>query len=944
MNGGATSGLPLLYEQSRQLTNHVVRTDVPQLERTLDQIDADSKRLFKRTTRVAEMGAASGAGGAQAVGLDTRAIYLLANKGFDHEKVRQTLDQIDLTQSLEPLTAVGDTDIEGYLKNEYQNIVTGAILDTKRGTGKAFEDSFERLLYRDWERVRKKVFQELGQHHTSWANKDQSGAFRSSQPNRDRLSGQSMPSAASLGNALKNYMNNPRFAAYANALKDLNEKRRKGQDMESIIAFWDAARRVCTNEPLQVQGVKFWGLLYRMLGQDPRHVRDPKRPMLKARQFAKLYNDTSDSQEAIAFRQQLAQGSRTFLEDEYLGFLKGLLRKERVPLGGTPTIHDEVRAFLRQRLLGNSTHWAAPLQIVEGHPFWAHIYTLVRCGLVRDANDFIERNTAFLQSASPDFPVYFKAWMRDPSRRLSPDMRNRLLKEWNSKMRDKAAVAQVDPYKMVLYKLLGRCDMQNKSVSQLRALESTEDYVWLLLGLSQERALESDPTQDHYTLRDVALQLTKSGSGHYKNITSWIQVLMLVGEFEYVVAEMIGHDGFSVDAIFFALTMAHYGVLRVPPNPTDVYGGKFLIPGDTLQRPGGAYQLRLFNLPHIVNQCVHNLAPGNPLGALQFVLWLGFLGLPLSQEDAKRLAGGGDSSISQSSGRKYTSYAHKLIRDIVLTSGEFEALVGETHPNGTRTPGEAERYQNLVHIYSTEDFRNFVTIPAADSAEREGRYQEAILLLNLAGEHGRVVDLLNRQLSDRLLEQRYRDDARASGSQDASLHQSGRADVFPKESDPAELAQQVLQYYQAHPFMANKIDPDARQTCELLLALTRFMRACTRGATANEALPHLLNTSLVPTRTDMQEIQQCANQFKHLNDLVTKVMPDVLVAASTLVFESYQSVTRQRVGNHEASHRDRQLTELKDLAKALTLFAGSLQYRIPGDTLTAMNKMLVLMC
>ncbi|KAJ3168334.1 hypothetical protein HDU88_001774 [Geranomyces variabilis] len=945
MLNGQPVSLSQLLEQSRLLTNHTVQPDAPQIERGLDQIDAESKRLFSRTTRIAESAPDGTLGSAADATLDPRTITMFANKGYEPEKVREVLNQIDLSQTLEPLTGVRDTDIDGYLRNEYENIVTGAILNTKRETSKRYQVSFDRLLYQDWERCRKKLFQELGQHNASWSRPEQIQGLRSSQgPGRPVAStATSRPSVESM--APGSGAVHPRLAAYAKVVRDINEKRRVGQDLESLISFWEAAASVTLNDSSQRMVLKYWSLLFRMLGGDPKSVRDPMRQPLKARQFAKLYADKQGKAGATAFRQKMTSGARAWLEEEYRSWLSGYVRSQLAALGGTPTVHSEVRSALELRLRRNG-RYSSNLQLVNGEPFWGHVFTLVRCGLLEDANSYIEKNASALQPSSPEFPAYFRAWMQDPAHRLPTELRNRLIKEWNSKIRDRSGNQEVDPFKMALYKIIGRCDMTNKGIKDRSVISSTEDYVWLQLMLTQEQVLETDATQEQYTLRDVASQLQRFGPAHFSNPMVWIQVLFLSGEFELAVSELLKQDAFAVDAIHFAIAMVHYGVLRVPDSPYDVHDSQLLVNGEQLTSVSGSYQLRTFNFAQLISSCVNQMAKDDPSGSLQYILFLGILGAPLSKEDATR-AVNRDDAISSSGGRKYTTFTHKLIREVVLRSSEFEALVGEVRPNGARVTGEVELYQTLVHIYSAEDFKQFIITQTANAAEQEGHFHDAIRLHNLAGEPGRVIELLNRQLSDRLLEQRYRDQQQQSrhGGK-ASLSASQRTDVFPREGDPVELAQQVLSYYQNHPQMIAKIDDEAKQTCEHLLSLTRFMLAFSQGSSTtsvHDALPFLLGTGIVPTRMDMSEIQQKAQDFRLLSDAVTKVMPDVLVSASTMVYEIYQNLTKTRVNSLEASAKERQLYELKDLAKALTLFAGSLQYRVPGDTLTAMNRMLVLM-
>jgi SOS response regulatory protein OraA/RecX len=84
-------------EQSRQLTSHIISQSHAPIERSLEQIQEQTKRLMRRTV--------------QDESADAKAAYLLANRGFDAETVREQVNEINLT--FEPLSGVADTDIEG---------------------------------------------------------------------------------------------------------------------------------------------------------------------------------------------------------------------------------------------------------------------------------------------------------------------------------------------------------------------------------------------------------------------------------------------------------------------------------------------------------------------------------------------------------------------------------------------------------------------------------------------------------------------------------------------------------------------------------------------------------------------------------------------------------------------------------------------------------------
>ena len=106
-----------LLEQSKRLTNHIVPNGFVAPERGLEQIEKQTKRLLQRAYE--QSGSTAGATQPQ---IDPRAAFMLASKGFDADRVRETIDQINLALTFEPLQAVHDTDIEGYLRNEHETI------------------------------------------------------------------------------------------------------------------------------------------------------------------------------------------------------------------------------------------------------------------------------------------------------------------------------------------------------------------------------------------------------------------------------------------------------------------------------------------------------------------------------------------------------------------------------------------------------------------------------------------------------------------------------------------------------------------------------------------------------------------------------------------------------------------------------------------------------
>lgn len=61
--------------------------------------------------------------------------YLLAGRGFDADKISQTIHSIKVAQAFEPLQPLEDTDVEGFLRHEHELTIISAIEATRNEVG-----------------------------------------------------------------------------------------------------------------------------------------------------------------------------------------------------------------------------------------------------------------------------------------------------------------------------------------------------------------------------------------------------------------------------------------------------------------------------------------------------------------------------------------------------------------------------------------------------------------------------------------------------------------------------------------------------------------------------------------------------------------------------------------------------------------------------------------
>ncbi|KAJ3057380.1 hypothetical protein HDU99_007268 [Rhizoclosmatium hyalinum] len=224
-----------------------------------------------------------------------------------------------------------------------------------------------------------------------------------------------------------------------------------------------------------------------------------------------------DGDEVVALRRRIVDGGRTFLQTLYYTYIQHLLHASRAEIGGLPTPHTYISTYIRMKYTKNASWIAsANLEVHGGEATWAHLFYLVRCGLGTEGIEYVEKKEAYVGAK---FSLWYRQFLSEG--RLVGKARAEVLEDWNQNIRpllDAAggagagagAGSKVDPFKVALYKIMGRCDMARKALPQSVAevvAPSVEDYLWIQLMLvSEELKSERSTTAyagDKYGLKDM---------------------------------------------------------------------------------------------------------------------------------------------------------------------------------------------------------------------------------------------------------------------------------------------------------------------------------------------------------------------------------------------------------------------------------------------------------
>jgi nuclear pore complex protein Nup93 len=180
-------------------------------------------------------------------------------------------------------------------------------------------------------------------------------------------------------------------------------------------------------------------------------------------------------------------------------------------------------------------------------------------------------------------------------------------------------------------------------------------------------------------------------------------------------------------------------------------------------------------------------------------------------------------------GKSQASVCHEALREFILETRDFAKLLGDINSDGTRLKGAIEQRLDLIKLVDQEEFLKTITVQAAAVADDKGLIADAVLLYHLAENYDRVIDIINRALSDavtvelggalpRLQPLRPRDDVHVDAAAGSSLS-------LTSVDDPGVLAKNMISLYDSNEMYYGKVRPINREACGLLL---RIMEAKTQ--------------------------------------------------------------------------------------------------------------------
>lgn len=940
-SSGSTPTLSDLLQQSRKLNAQLgSRADLPSIQLGLDQIEAQSRKIAQ--SRATSVGGQVPAGTASGVDNDTKAHYFLANGGIDASGLADTINQANIAHAFEPLQPIFDTDVDSYLRHSHEQIILSAIEEGRRGTMADFHRNLAKAQTRDWEAQKLRILEELGQHHVQGSTDGSTntsvgygaastsagqGAFRASRsftPSRTEMTSQG--SRITAGGA--------RSAKYLAVIERLNAHRIDSIPFALASALGEAAKASSLSGGTNSEGpgsqdlYDSWRALASILGEKDVSEGEFRAMAVRERQYAPAYlGDESGlagawlGREGRELRKTLASGALEYLQQHFNHHIETRIASNPVKaqLGGRPTILGTIMAFERVAFTDRDGKWPTELEIVQTAqgtaPVWSTIFYLLCTGNEEAALEFVsDHDDAIraLDSSAGGFLSYFKAWLSSADRALPKSMRDRFLTEYNNRFRGTFASEASDGYKMALFKLIGRIDV-NKSFP-FAVSKDTETWLWTQLSLVRETDSEEagpeygDALRDRLTLQDLGARVVKFGDRHFDakgtRPLHYFTLLLLCGQFERAISFLFSRPQHQVDAVNFASALTYYGLLRVPPQAKASHLDILTSSVD----PSSGQEVMMLDFAKLIQKYVRLFSRTDAKGGLQYIYLICLnadCAAPVSEEQTNR--------------------CHDLIRALVIETRQYFDLLGDVRSDGTKTPGVIERSLPLIRLADSRAFLTNIVGAAAAQSEADNRTRDAILLYNIAEEYDRVLDVVNRQLGLTLVEPPN------PTSHDAPTPDSSLTTV----DDIVQLARAILDNYERHSHILRLLSRNRRETCRMLLSLKECFELFMRNE-LEKALNLIESLELVPLRGDVVTITRKAESFKDMDDNIAKNLSEILLLVMNCVSKLYQNLKNSPYADHG---RQQRLAEYRSKARALMLFAGMLRLRIEPSTFAQLTRL-----
>lgn len=784
-----------------------------------------------------------------------KAQYMLAASGVDPGAAVKDLNSFNIqgTRTERPVhgPAATEIDVEAYLANLQTKTTLSMIADGLERSVRDFDNFLEDNITMEWEAQRMRIYEHfgiktrddgLGDSIAGASGKETQGGFGKSRRNpknaRSTATG-AKASAFGRSNLQKSVIGTPsKIGFHQPAFKENSDQ--NGGDMATLNNVGDdrflrekqgnLAERVRQLNTARLEEAPYpilselatvesrsgdshaqyivdaYHAAMTIIGEVPDAETFAGGATARERCFKDMYMDVNDkSQNAINMRKKILAGGTQFLEKKFYRELETMIHdhQREASLGGRPDVISKIKAYVRLRSArSNLVADNVELQQVDGEYIWAHVYFLLRTGHVAEAAEYVKTRATTFRAIDRTFSSYLLEYAASPDRRLRRQLQERCNNEYSQRVRN-APNNSIDAYRMACYKIVGRCEISNRSLDGLTT--NIDDWVWLQFSLARENERTIEVASESFTLTDLQKSIQEIGKRHFPKTPAddsngafgmFFFLQILSGLFEQAIAYLYPFS--YVDAIHFAVGLEYYGLLR-PGDPWSTQNE--LLTYDTR----GNAQL---NFGRMLGYYTRDFRAADVASAVDYLVLICL-----------------NADLDGEAGRQQAELCHIALRELVLETREFSKLIGDIRPDGHRITGLIEERSPLIGLREENDFVKTVTFQAARFADDNGRTTDAVLLYHLAGDYDSVVTIVSRALSEAISLEIGEDPMRLvpvkprANEKDPEVQPNSSLSLASID-DPVKLAATMMSMYEKDAMFYTKIESQNKNACHILLQMS----------------------------------------------------------------------------------------------------------------------------
>uniref|UniRef100_A0A8D8YAM1 Nuclear pore protein n=1 Tax=Cacopsylla melanoneura TaxID=428564 RepID=A0A8D8YAM1_9HEMI len=569
--------------------------------------------------------------------------------------------------------------------------------------------------------------------------------------------------------------------------------------------------------------------------------------------------------------------ARKYLENRYQLFMNNKLSQSLAEVRrGVPGTYSLVTAFLKLQMLSGSISSLGLDDLqVDNLPYWVLVYYLLRCGDLESA-------ISVTKSLGPSMNEMYRVLVDlkdNGGGRVSSKMERWLKNQYKPYVRNSS-----DPYKRLVYSALGACSIADE---HSEVVLTADDYLWLKLVqvrtppegvlLRDSHAAISADILSYDVLQSMIIE--EYGETYYEasvNPSLYFQMLMLTGQFEAGLEFLVRTPRLRCHGVHMAIALLKSGHLAVT--------GSSEAPLLSIESHDPPPSRRL-NPSRLITLYTNRFETSAPREALHYYFTLRDTAAP---------------------GPPHNMFA-LCVSALALQTRDYVAIFGGLDGEGCVSPG-------LLHEFGNResDIRS-VVLYTAESSENKGEFEDAIQLYEVGGNLERALCLMSTSLAQVI----------------ARPHEIG-----PLRPRLRAQAGGMLQRISGHTIGA---DPATVRTFTTLVDLCEFFDSYAAQQYA-AALEMIQRSELIPF--SLSQVEEKVARFKKLDERITRNIPDILYATMSMIYAEFKKLmdedTLPGLSTDEVTKKKQ---FLKERARSLTSFSGSIPFRIPGDV----NRKLVQM-